>query len=301
MRALLFLNFLFLSFSICAIEVYTPKEERDVPAEVSLILRSLPPENLDSLDKKKVVAFVDNFSQYSKLLPKSDIFFIVKTEVSKLILSSRPDTSSLYKGYNAKRVLEIEDKADWPAYSPWAQYVARSLLKDAKVLVNDSRFPSLWVNTPNAAIEGLQVLRKRVELVISWIDFFAFASTVSFNEKIDTLALKTLGRIEQSSWLLLTTSYSAELKPLTKEQNLFHLSDLKTQNTLKTSSEVLDEVIDPLLETTITKLPLPVNDWVPREIDSAPFNGETIIKKKDPFYSAPVLLPKPTNDWILSL
>ncbi len=297
----LFFSFL-LTVKVFALEVYTPKVESDVPAEISLLLRTLPPENFNDLDRSKIEAFVKNFSLYSKFLKKTDLFFIVKSETSKLLLSSRPESSSLFKSYNSKRILEVESSADWPAYSPWAQFVVRSLIKDARVLVADSRYPSLWTSSPSSSsIQGLQVLRKRVELVLSWIDFFAFASPVSFNEKIQTLAIKTLGRIEQSSWIILTTSYSDELKPLSEEENLFKLTKFDSKPKSKSASDILDEVIDPVLETTMTKLPAPVNDWVPREIDSTPFNGETIIKKKDPFYSAPVLLPKPTNDWILSL
>lgn len=284
-----------------AVEVYLPKDENEIPAEISLLLRSLPPENLGLLEKKKIEGFVANYSTYSSRLSKTDLYFIVKTEISKLLLSSRPDTSSLYKSYDAQRLQEIEQKTDWPAYSPWAQFVFRSFLKDAKLLVNDARFPSLWLNSPSGQIEGLQVLRKRVELVLSWVDYFAFASVVSANEKLEKLAIKNLGRIENASWILLTLSYSKDNQTEQKRTDIFSLSELKPNPKNSSAQDILDKIVDPLLETTMTKLPAPVNDWVPREIENAPFKGETIIKKKDPFYSAPVLLPKPTNDWILSL
>lgn len=298
-------NFIFIlllmTFNSYALEVYLPNDESSVPAEVSLLLRSLPPENLNEIDKKKIEAFVGNYATYALNLSKTDLFFIIKTETSKLLLSSRPESSSIYKSYDTKRLQEIEAKTDWAAYSPWAQYVFRSFLKDAKLLVNDARFPSLWMNSPGPNIEGLQVLRKRVELVLSWVDYFAFASVVSANEKLEKLALKNLGRIEHASWILLSISYSKDISAQKKLADVFTLSKLKVNLKNNSAQEILDEVVDPLLETTMTKLPVPVNDWVPREIESAPFKGETIIKKKDPFYSAPVLLPKPTNDWILSL
>ncbi|PIP90807.1 MAG: hypothetical protein COW01_12375 [Bdellovibrionales bacterium CG12_big_fil_rev_8_21_14_0_65_38_15] len=301
MKRVILLLLLIVTQASHSVEVYLAKDETGIPAEVSLLLRSLPPENVDVLDKKKIEGFVSNYSTYSSRLSKTDLFFIVKTEVSKLLLSSRPDTSSLYKSYDLKRLQEIEQKTDWPAYSPWAQYVFRSFLKDAKLLVNDARFPSLWLNSPSGNIEGLQVLRKRVELVLSWIDYFAFASVVSVNEKLEKLAIKNLGRIEHASWILLSMSYAKENSNDQKPADIFALSELKANLKGNTAQEILDKVVDPLLETSMTNLPVPVNDWVPREIENAPFKGETIIKKKDPFYSAPVLLPKPTNDWILSL
>ncbi len=301
MRIILSLLFLIVSYSSHSVEVYLAKDEAAIPAEISLLLRSLPPENFEALDRKKIEGFVSNYATYSSKLSKTDLFFIVKTEVSKLLLSSRPDTSSLYKSYDTKRLQEIEQKTDWPAYSPWAQYVFRSFLKDAKLLVNDARFPSLWLSSPSGSIEGLQVLRKRVELVLSWVDYFAFTSVVSVNEKLEKLAIKNLGRIEHASWILLSMSYAKENSTNQKPAELFSLSELKSNLKGSSAQEILDKVVDPLLETSMTKLPAPVNDWVPREIENTPFKGETIIKKIDPFYSAPVLLPKPTNDWILSL
>lgn len=294
---------LLFSFKLSAeeLKVYTPKSGIDVPAEIELLLRSLPPATLLSDEKTKVDAFTINFSRYQRMLTKPEIYFVAKTEASKLLLASRPERSTQYRTYNAVRLTDIENTTDWPAYLPWAQFALRALMKDAKVLVNDARFPSLWTpieaNTPNR--NELAVLRKRVELVLSWIDYFAFTSVVAVNNDFEKMALKTLGRIERAAWILSSLSKNPEPK---ENENIFELQALTTtQETPKTAQESLNKIVDPIIETAMPKLPNPVNDWVPREIPSAPFTGPNIIKGKDPFYSAPAQLPKPTNDWIMSL
>ena len=282
------------------VKVYAPKTSESVPAEIELLLRSLAPDNLTPKEKSKLNAFVDNYSQYAARLTKRDLFFISKTESAKLLLASRPETSSILKNYDAKKILELEASTDWPGYSPWAQYVYRSLLKDAKALVSDPRFPSLWLaNSP--AVEGIALLRKRVELVLSWVDYFAYTAVVSINSEMEQMALRTLGRIENGAWILYNTTLSKEDNSNTAKNLLFELIELKDAPKAKTAQQILDSALDPLVETKIPELPAPVNDWIPSEIPNKPFTGKNIIKEKDPFYSAPVILPKPTNDWILSL
>lgn len=297
----LFAYTIFMTRATAALQVYAAKDENLIPAEIALILSSLPPDNLLPDEKMKLNAFITNFSQYAVQLQKSDLFFVVKAESAKLLLASRPDSSSLYKNFNIDRILEIEKATDWPAYSPWAQFVFRSLIKDAKALVADPRFPSLWVATPGTQVQGLGVLRKRVELVLSWVDYFAFTSNVSVNTEMEKMAIKTLGRIERAAWLLSHLSYPKAATDQAPKELLFELIELKANKTAKSAKEILDQMLDPIVETGMPKLPSPVNDWTPEEIPNTPYRGSNIIKKKDPFYSAPVILPKPTNDWIMSL
>ena len=284
-----------------ALQVYAPKNGEDIPAEIELLLRSLPPSTLLSSEKTKVDAFTINYSRYQQMLSKPELYFVAKTETSKLLLAARPERSTQYRTYNAVRLTDIENTTDWPAYLPWAQFAFRALMKDAKVLVNDARFPSLWtpIETTTTTGNELAVLRKRVELVLSWIDYFAFTSVAAVNSDFEKLALKTLGRIERAAWILSSLSMNPEPKD---NVNLFELRELKTtKETTLSAKESLDKIVDPIVETAMPKLPNPINDWVPREIPSAPFTGPNIIKSKDPFYSAPAELPEPTNDWIMSL
>ncbi len=283
------------------VKVYAPKAPDSTSAEVELLLRSLVPENLTPNEKSKLNAFIDNYSQYAARLSKRDLFFIAKTESAKLLLASRPETSSILKNYDSKRILDLEHDTDWPAYSPWAQFVFRSLLRDAKALVTDPRFPSLWVANTPAGIEGLALLRKRVELVLSWVDYFAYTAIVGINAEMEAMAIKTLGRIENATWILYNTTLPKIEDNTNVKSLMFELIEIKDSPKAKTAQQILDSALDPLVETTIPKLPVPVNDWQPNEIPNKPFAGQNIIKEKDPFYSAPVLLPKPTNDWILSL
>lgn len=283
------------------LKFYTPKAGIDVPAEVELLLRSLSPTTLLNDEKTKLNAFTTNFSRYQRMLDKPELYFVAKTEAMKLLLASRPKRSVQYQNYNIIRLTEFENASDWPAYSPWAQFAFQSLIKDAKILVSDPRFPSLWkpIEASNSNADDLSVFRKRVELILSWIDYFAFTSVVAVNSDFEKLALTTLGRIERAAWILSSLSKNPEPK---ENDNIFELKEIKTTSeSPKTAKESLDKIVDPIVETAMPKLPNPVNDWVPREIPNTPFTGPNIIKNKDPFYSAPVQLPKPTNDWIMSL
>tara|TARA_R110000868_G_C10949166_1_gene767676 strand:- start:7 stop:915 length:909 start_codon:yes stop_codon:yes gene_type:complete len=283
------------------VKVYAPKDPDSTSAEVELLLRSLVPENLTPKEKSKLNAFIDNYSQYAVRLSKRDLFFIAKTESAKLLLASRPETSSILKNYDSKKILDLENNTDWPAYLPWAQFVYRSLLRDAKALVSDPRFLSLWVANTPANIEGLALLRKRVELVLSWVDYFAYTAIVGINAEMEAMAIKALGRIENATWILYNTTLPKVEDTSTAKSLLFELIEIKDSPKAKTAQQILDSALDPLVETSVPKLPAPVNDWQPNEIPNKPFAGQNIIKEKDPFYSAPVILPKPTNDWILSL
>src|SRR5690606_39308 len=168
-------------------------------------------------------------------------------------LSSRPQRTVQYKTYTLERLSELEKIADWSNYNPFVQYTYRSFLTDAKTLVSDPKFNSLWgQNTNNSA--DYTIYRRRVELVLSWIDYLAYAMASNINEEFENLALKSLSRIERAASLLVQFSQSS--KP-TSDENIFELTSKQLQSSPKTESEILGKIIDPITETTLQTLPEP--------------------------------------------
>lgn len=283
---------------IQAKEFYQPKANEDFPSEIAIILQSLATDRLTPAQLNILDGFLTNLSSYAKQLPKTDLFFVVKSEAAKAILAARPQSSPQYQNYTLNKLKQIEADADWKNLNSWSTYVFRSLLKDANNLVSDARYLSLWRPIENPSAQSEQaVLRKRVELVLTWVDFLAYTTTSMINERLESLAFNVMERIERGAWLLATLN----AKPLSTPAPLaFELVKIDTEKEASLS-DTLNKVIDPVLEEKTVKLPEPVNDWLPQEIPNGPQSGKNIIQKKDPFYSPPSELPKPTNDWILSL
>ncbi len=298
MRFLVLLALLVPLYAHSKSQVYAVMANHDFPSEIHLLLHSLPLEVLNPQDKAKVEGFVKNFSTYAAQLSTKDIYFIVKSESAKAILAARPRHTPQYQSYTLKKLDEIEEAAGKDSYRPWSKYVFQGLLQDARALVSDARFASLWRPIENSAGQGERaVFRRRVELVLSWVDYLAYTTAALANEKLQEVAFSTLERIERAGWLLSTLNGA----PLTTPVPLaFEIKQLEEAGQ-KTVEQVLDKVIDPMVQDAAVKLPNPINDWLPREIPSTPQAGKNIIKKKDPFYTPPPALPKPTNDWILSL
>lgn len=278
-------------------QVYRPINIDAVPTEVALILSSLPIESLAPPEKTQLTTFIDNFSTYAEQLEKRDLFFITKAEISKFILASRPDRSVQYRTYDLQRIDDILKTTDWNKFSNWSHYIFKSLLSDARALINDPRYISLWGTNPTNSSE-LTLLRRRVELVLTWVDYLAFTPAEIANQSLDALTLRALERIERAAWILSTLS---NRPAIAEQKKLFELGPIDAPASKATESKSIDKIISPVIEAGLPKLPSPVNDWIPSEIPNTPHSGANIIKKKDPFYTTPTNLPKPTNDWIMEL
>lgn len=278
-------------------QVYRPIDIDMVPSEVALILSSLPIESLAPPEKTQLTTFINNFSNYAKQLEKRDLFFITKAEISKFILASRPDRSVQYRSYSQQRIEDILKTTDWDKFSNWSLYIFKSLLSDARSLINDPRYISLWGTNPTNSSE-LTLLRRRVELVLTWVDYLAFTPAEIANQSLDALALRALERIERAAWILTTLS---NRPAITEQKKLFELGPIDAPAAKDAEGKSVDKIISPIIEASLPKLPSPVNDWIPSEIPNTPHSGTNIIKKKDPFYTTPANLPKPTNDWIMEL
>lgn len=317
-------------------EVYLPNNK--FPLEFVLLIQSLQKIELTDEEKKDLIKNIAIIDQIAAIMSKEEIFFIIKTEIYKAILNKYKDEKTRFKLYRPENIVKLKDfsKRKFTALLPFANWMARAIQSDMKVIIKSHLFNKLINHLKRTNLinnSNLRKVKRRLSLLLPWYQKLSTLAKNDIDELMKefmieclrkiTFFIKSLAQFTQEKELAISpkvTSYKffkkfdlSSIRGIPKSYDI--LTIMKFDDEVKTAKQTLTEsskwkpskeVLPKGYPTPSPNyvppevLPQPVDDWMPKEDkDTSKISKRNIplvVPTIDPKYVPPKNLPKPAEN-----
>lgn len=274
--------FLFFSFAM-AEEIKEIKPTNDLPAEISLIYQSYQLPNSNQNLFQKLLKYSFEIENYSPLMNKEDLYFIIKSEIYKTILRNGNSVKSIINPDDLNLIYENIKKCD----DPFLKWIQLSLASDARNVFNGKNYREYVLQNANGRLDTVIAKKtfKKLQILSRLFSQFNVDSSSGIKKEMQNLIDKILNNIIQSLYIMSSETRFEKIPNLIDDPSKLKYFRLEQNKQLpisklsKQSEKSVEDILDG--DNFPSKMPIPIeDDW------SDDKNSPIDLKK----------LPKPTND-----
>lgn len=299
--SLIFILFLISSMAASAKKYYSPSKA--LPSEFRFLVESIQTYDLNQDEKNFIKDQVIKLDNVLSVLKRREFFFLIKSEIYKGLLRHKPDFPLQDTSFTPNIISSLQEilkkKED---FKPFTRWLLAALISDLDQLFRSSVYPEFmrYRNLPNySAGPDVKRMQKKFELLLPWVEFTRLSGPKGLEEILKPVMLEVLALVTFYGKTTLDYSRFSAVDIEIPKQKLVYFDYRIFNPKLDGQDFTLEEIIDSVLEKhKKSGLPLPVDDWTPREHDFANKKAPAPIPTPDPDYKAPAKLPSPINDWI---
>jgi hypothetical protein len=301
--------------------IYIAKDS--TPIEYYYIISSIQQVELSDLDQKEFDELIQIHDQLFSKLSKKEVFFLLKSEIFKSILSFTFKDSITRVNVDSTFVKKISDKIkeNKDEYSPFSLWLNYSFLKDLQIILRDKEFV-------NIASTKTSKLKRQLNLIIPWLIKFETLPPGVYEKLISEIYMRVLKKISVYGQNFYRYSHFEKLEiilPITKFNHFRIQKLIAKQNDSNSIEKILEKPIDnsqdkaPQIKATTwqpkndifqhyprpipnytppSNLPSPVSNWTEETTTLFNINDyPKLFPTPDPKYVEPELIPSAVYNW----
>lgn len=280
-----------------ATKVLMPTE--NLPKELIYLTESLQELNLKNIEKTK-----DNDQSFTDLekklqyLTKQEVYFLVKSEMYKSVLSFKPPAKIKDMYYQKEILALVEERLKTVSLNSFSQWLITSILKDLNILFESKHYPSFTLERGKGVVtsSSSKKMQKKFNFLLPWIQSFLDEEAQLFQYSLIPVMEKSLSSINKKIGYLISFSEKSTSEETKDGVKYFKEQVIQLDKAGKAIS--VEDILNPLIGKLKNKnLPVPVDDWLESEDDFATGLTPVQIQKPSGNYIAPKKLPKPVEGW----